>query len=106
MLFDRFKSEEISRIREELETEQKFELLRREKELLANYEEKVNHMKNNLEREKELWNAEKLQKEREIFERREELLLAIQSVRKTETDGKVVSEFATQTSKSNVFKFI
>ena len=76
----RFKQEEIHKIREELETEMKFELIKREKELLANYEEKVNHFRSNFEREKEIWTNIQAQREREVLERREELIETIQQL--------------------------
>jgi hypothetical protein len=66
--------------------------LRKEKELLANYEEKVNHMKGNLEREKELWLNEKRQREEEILDRREELVEAIQSIREQQRREAMESE--------------
>lgn len=97
-----FKEEELVKLRDEIETELKFELLKKEKELLTNYEEKVNHLKNNFDREKELWLHEKLQKEQEILERRDELVRAIQSIRAEQRkDGLEVDNRAYE-SNSNV----
>ena len=77
----RFREEESQRIRDELATKLKFDFIAKEKELLRSYDERVAHMKSILDREKEIWIAEKARKEKELFTQKQDLIKLMEHVK-------------------------
>lgn len=86
----------MARIKEETEHKMKFEMLSKENELLLNYKEKAIILKDNFEREKALWLAEKSREEREMEEKRQELESMITSVSKTKDNNVLLLSPKTQ----------